>query len=206
MVLEKKAPIVKKTTPEVLKSPRPYSEKIKKEKGRREGQENQVAVSALHSAKKGLNGSSSHIGPLTIEQVHSVSNIQDVNPPRSETTVTSRFLDNISRPQRRLLAHTYSSKQKTLPRIPIQKPKLAISGSTLRFKCGTSHIYQGNGTCGKCPISGRNLVPDIPGRPPDHFTNQGHVSSSYGKSTSNNKELWPYHQRKEITYNPFTRF
>ena len=204
MVLEVQAPKAKETTAEVLKNPRSYSETIEKKESYRESKKNQMAVSIVHSTKKRLCGGTTDSGSFSVKQIHKLSNIQDVDLTRGKTASSPRILDNLSRPKRRLLAHSNSTKQKTLPRFQVQKPKLAVSGYALWPKCGSPLFYQGNGTHGKLASSGGNMVPTVLGRFPYHRTNQGTVSSSQPKSNRNHTELRPYNKHGKITSNTIT--
>ena len=159
-----------------------------------------MAISSIHSPEKRLNRRSVDIRPIPTKQVYQMSIIQDVNTSGSKATTTPRLLDSLSRSQGWLLAHSCSTKQKTLSRLQVQGPKLAVSGDALRPKRGSTFLYQGDVTCGTSTSSGRNMVPTIPGRSPYYRTNQGLMPSPNTKGTANHDESRVHHKRVKISH------
>ena len=110
MDLETQTTETKKAPTENYGSSRQVSQGTEKEKSNRKSEVSHVPVSSVHSAQERLG--QGQVDPRSVihQQVHKLPFIQDAVLKRSETSPPTRFLDNVNRLARWLLACANCSK------------------------------------------------------------------------------------------------
>ena len=199
MDLETQTTETKKAPTENFGSSRQVSQGTEKEKSNRKSEVSHVPVSSVHSAQERLG--QGQVDPRSVihQQVHKLPFIQDAVLKRSEASPATRFLDNVDRLVRRLLACANSSQQKTFPGFPLQGNRLAISGNAVWPQHSTEGIYQDYISRGSRDGQGRHLVPTLFGRPANSGSNKGEMCTAYSTGYSDSLQIGVYHQRQQIS-------
>ena len=141
---------------------------IAEEESYRKSKDRTLSKQDLYGPKERFSRSKTNSRPLYPELLHKVPQFQDVNVERNKDVVTERFLDNILRSQRRLLARASKSSKEIFSMLPLEEPVLAIQSHALRFERGSTHLYQVNSSRGEDPSRSRDLVSSVSRRSTHH--------------------------------------
>ena len=153
----------------------------------RKSKDLKVAEPTFYGTKKGLSRRQTHCRPISFKSIYCLSQIQDANNGSNKTTITKNVLDSIVRSERRLLACASNPQEKTLPRVPLQKSKLAISSTPIWTKCRPKDIHKTDSTHSKGDGSQRYMVPSISRRLTDNSSYGRRVLTAYRNGNHNSK-------------------
>ena len=176
------------------------------ERCNRKGKDYQISEQSLHSTKERFSRGQMGNGLIKVKRIYKVPQVQNANYERGEALITKRFLVGLVRPQRRILACPSSTAQKTIPRLQVQGPELAVQGYALRPKYSTTNIYKGNGSYCQSNGNRRNMVFTVFGRPPHIGTYKRRVPTSSGQSSENIRRVWLDHKSRKISQTTSTNF
>ena len=176
------------------------------ERCNRKGKNYQISEQSLHSTKERFIRGQMGNGLIKVKRIYKVPQVQNANYERGEALITKRFLVGLVRPQRRILACPSSTSQKTIPRLQVQGPELAVQGYALRPKYSTTNIYKGNGSYCQSNGNRRNMVFTVFGRPPHIGTYKRRVPTSSGQSSENIRRVWLDHKSRKISQTTSTNF
>ena len=160
------------------------------ERCNRKGKDYQISEQSLHSTKERFSRGQMGNGLIKVKRIYKVPQVQNANYERGEALITKRFLVGLVRPQSRILACPSSTAQKTIPRLQVQGPELAVQGYAFRPKYSTTNIYKGNGSYCQSNGNRRNMVFTVFGRPPHIGTYKRRVPTSSGQSSENIRRVW----------------
>ena len=204
MDLETPAPTNQKASPTNFGSLEQFFERTTQKEGDRKSKTFEIPVTALYSPQEGLQHREADFRPFKAQRVHKLPIVQDANHQGSPPPPSSRFLDNLRRPTRRLLACTNSPKQETLFGVPLQRPGMAISSNAIRPERGPQGLYKTSVSCGSRNGPSGHMVPTLPGRSPNHRTNKRNVPSPYTVGSSNPDQVGFQDQQQKVPPNPIS--
>ena len=184
----KDPPTSQNLRPEVYSQNRQTTCKTKKEESHRESKNCALPKQDFYSTKERLARRQVDSRPVNSQLFHQLSTLQDANNKRSEVVTPERFLDNIYRLQRRLLACASKPYKEIFSRLPLEKSKLAIQSNAFRPKYSPTSFYQGGITCGKIDVGSGNMVSTIFGRP-SHSGSHTRRMSTQNQTSSGNSEI-----------------
>ena len=168
MVMEETTSPLKKTPTKSIFCVRSHNKSNEKEKCYRKNKSNKVAKPSFHSTKERHHRREVNSGFVHTKHIYSMPRFQDANNKGSEIAAAQKFLDGFSGPKRRVLAHSNKSFKKTLFRVHVPKPVLAVSSNAIRPQYSATNIYQSNGTCCEKNGRSRHMGPTLSRRSSNH--------------------------------------
>ena len=196
--MEEKSTSTKETSTKDLQFPGCHHKGTSSKTSDRESETPTVAVSLVHSSQEGFGQRTPNSRPIQAQLLYQLPILQNANTKRSETPPTSRILDNINRPERRLLAYSSHTQQTSLPRFLLQRSELAVSSNALWAQHCPKIIHQDHISCGSRTSSIGGLGTTVSRRSPYCSTNKGDLPSTYSTHAAGTEKTWPHCQRQEI--------
>ena len=196
--MEKRPPSMYENLPKTQSFTRSVGGSIKKEKSNRKSKSSKMAIQAFHCSKKEFKRGQVDTRSFSDKFIYSAPLFQNANFERGQITATSRLLDSVNRSAGRILAHSSSSQEKTIPGIQVQRTELAVQGNALWPKYCTKDVHQSDDSCHKGTSKFRNLVSDLPGRFTNHCSYKRRMSPSSPTGTSSPEQIRSTSERKEI--------
>ena len=166
----------------------------------RKGKTTEMAVSPFYSPQERTRERQTHPRPLSTEQVHSLSKVQDADPESSKTTTSKRLLDSKYRLSRRLLALTNNTGEETLPRVCVQRSGLAVPSSAFRSKCWSQSIHQGHISCHQAAVTDGHMVFAVSRRPTHNSQVKRGMYPTYANSPEGTTTIGFSDKRKEVSF------
>lgn len=197
--MDKDPPTPQNLRPEVYSQDRQTTGKTKKEESNRESKNCALSKQDFYSTKERLARWQVDSRPVNSQFLHKLSPLQDVNNKGSEVVTPERFLDNIYRLQRWLLACASKPHKEIFSRLPLEKSKLAIQSNAFRPEYSPAHFYQGGITRGKIDVRSRNMVSTIFGRPSHSGSHTRRMSTQNQTSSGNSKITRMDTKHREVT-------
>ena len=157
-----------------------------------------MAISSVYCAKERFIKRTPYFRPFIPELIHKLPIIQNVDIERGKTTAPSRLLDNSRRFDRRLLAHTNSSKQTSLFGFPLQRASLAVQSNALRPQHSPKGIHKVNFTCSERVSGSRGLDLTLPRRSSGGCADRKRMSSTHTVGTKPIAKARFHSQQQEV--------
>ena len=165
----------------------------------RKSQVNKIPKPALQHSEERFPRGENYYRPLHSQQVYQMPIFQNVDHEPNSTANSKTFLDSIPRFERRVLAHKYYSKEEAVPRIPLQRPTMAISLPSVRPEYRASFIHETNSSLSQGDGRKRHLVPPLLRRFTNHQLYKRRVLTSCKDSHSNLRKLRLDSKHKEVS-------
>ena len=190
--------------PSYLSRSRQPINKDEEEEGHRESQSSALSEQNLYGPKERFSGRQNDLGLVNPQLIHKVPILQDVNHERSEVTSPKVLLDDLNRFPRGILACTNKSNKETIPRISLERSKLAIQSHAIRLECCTPDFYKNSSTCYKVDGSRRDMVSTVPRRPTYHSGYQRRMPSENREGFTDSEITRVDYQHRKVTFSSFT--
>ena len=131
LVLGRNPAPTKTNKPGVISSDKSYSSDSEEEKSDREGQDSPVPEQDIYSPKERVHRGKTDPRPVNPQYLYKTSSIQNADIKRDQAVVTKGILDNLIGRQGRLLAYHGQSSKESLPKLPLEKPGLAVQSNAI---------------------------------------------------------------------------
>ena len=158
-----------------------------------------MAVNPIHSSKEKSRGTPVNFRSLRAQQIHRLSNIQNVDTEGGKVAPTKRILDSVHRYARWILPLASSPKQKGLSGLHLQRPGLYLQGGPIRIECGPQSLYKSRSTCSLRASQSWRVGDPVFGRYLDRRSLRRSLQTSFTESTANNQENGISDQRNKIS-------
>ena len=198
--MEEEATAPENTPPSNISSLGPSYRRTKTKESDRKGKTTEMAVAPIYSSQERTRKRPTHPRPLSTEQVHSLSKVQDADPESSKATTSKRILDCKYRLSRRLLALANNTGEKTLPRVRLQRSSLAVPSSTFRSKCWSQSLHQGRITRHQAVVTDGRMVFALSRRPTYNSQVKRGMYPSYANSPEVATTIGISDKREEVSF------
>ena len=205
MDLEKEPSEIKETTTEDLSSDHRICERDDREKSCRESEKAYpMAIETVYCSQERDRQTENYFRSVSVEQLHTVSYVQDAHTERCQDAASSTSLYSITGPERRILACPHYTEQETVPGIRVQKDTVSIQSNAIRIEYSPENIHKANSPCIKGSVKQRNLHVDLPRRSPHHSSHKRPVRKGLSFCDSSSKRTRLDYKREEISHGAST--